>query len=102
MPSFKDSCRRSRDGLMEKRWKLCRDNLRWKEMPRSVAQNLFVQFRIRALVGAGLNLGINRETAGPSLDHEIDGNETLEEGNRQLNSGIGTFRIVTDGDLITP
>src|SRR6266850_4350274 len=67
-----------------------------------MSPGLFVQFRIGALIGARVNLGINRETAGPSLDHEINRNETLEQRNRQLNPGIGTFRIVTDGDLIAP
>ena len=43
---------------------------------------LFAQFRIGALVGARVNLGINRETAGPSLDHEINRDETLEQRNR--------------------
>ena len=43
---------------------------------------LFVQFRIGALVGARVNLGINRKTSGPSLDHEINRDETLEQRNR--------------------
>src|SRR5215510_8365632 len=73
-----------------------------KKMPRSVAQDLFVQFRVGTLVDAGLNFGINRESARPSLDHEINGDKALEQGNRQSYAGKGTFRIVADGELTAP
>src|SRR6266850_4143016 len=89
------SCRR---GNSQRR----RDRNRTELSVCKISPGLFVQFRICALIGAGVNLGINRETPGPSLDHEINRDKTLEEGNRQLNPSIGTFRIVTDGDLITP
>src|SRR5215510_12421769 len=73
-----------------------------KKMPRSVAQDLFVQFRVGALVAAGLNLGIDRESTGPSLDHEINRDKALEQGNRQSQAGKGTSRIVADGELTAP
>src|SRR5262245_64241018 len=62
-----------------------------KKMPRSMAQDLFVQFRVGTLVAAGLNFGINRESARPSLDHEINGDKALEQGNRQSYDSKGTF-----------
>src|SRR5262244_1568945 len=94
--------RRYRDGVMGDDESCVLITYAGKKMPRSVAQDLFVQFRVGALVAAGLNLGIDRKSAGPSLDHEINRDKALEQGNRQSQAGKGTFRIVADGELAAP
>ena len=42
---------------------------------------LTIEFWIGAGVGAGANLGIERDTAGAALDHEVDRDEAFEKGN---------------------
>ena len=54
-----------------------------------------IKFRVRAAIDAGTDARINRDAAGAALDHEVDGDEALQEWHRKLYAAIWSAMIGT-------
>ena len=52
-----------------------------------------IEFWVRAAVDAGADARKDRDAAGAALDHEVDGNETLQQAGSALHPGIGRATI---------
>src|SRR4029434_3037759 len=68
----------------------------------AIPLKLTVELWIAAGVRASADSRKNRDTAGTTLDHKIDGNEALEQWDRQLDAGEWAAVVAADRELAAP